>query len=452
MMDARSISRHRRAEAQAKAYRAALAAAGVEASSIGLVEAHGTGTPVGDPLEFASVAEVYGTERPCALGSVKTNFGHTQSAAGALGVMKAVLSVQHGVIPQNLHFTRMPDEMAKIETELFVPQATTAWPTNGEQPRRAAVSAYGLSGTNVHAIVEQAPELQQDLPTQPKAAGPLLFPLSSTSAPELRRTAGILADWVANGGDGNGRGPAIDLADLAYSLTRRRGHRSVRTAVIASGREELIKSLRDVADADTPYQPVVGNDDRGPVWVFSGQGSQWAAMGAELLAKEPVFAATVAELEPLIERESELLCHASDVGARGGHRNRPCAAHGVRRTGGAGGGDEVLRGDPRCGHRPFDGRGGRCRRRRRTFAGRRREGHLQALAADVAHRRLRRDGIGGTARLPSPFGAGSAWRRRRLPCRCRLAAVDGDRRCHAVGSRPGGGVGAARRDGPRDRR
>ena len=291
-------------EAQSKVYRLALAEAGVEASSIGLVEAHGTGTPVGDPLEYASVAEVYGTEGPCALGSVKTNFGHTQSAAGALGVMKAVLSVQHGVIPQNLHFTRMPDEMAKIETELFVPQAATAWPTNGEHPRRAAVSAYGLSGTNVHAIVEQAPELQQDPPTHPKASGPLLFPLSSTSAPELRRTAGMLADWVANGGDGNGRGPAIDLADLAYSLTRRRGHRSVRTSVIASGREELIKSLRDVADADTPYPAAVASDDRGPVWVFSGQGSQWAAMGADLLAKEPVFAATVAELEPLIERES----------------------------------------------------------------------------------------------------------------------------------------------------
>ncbi len=292
------------AEAQAKVYRSALAEAGVEAGSVGLVEAHGTGTPVGDPLEYASVAEVYGTEGPCALGSVKTNFGHTQSAAGALGVMKAVLSVQHGVIPQNLHFTRMPDDMAKIETELFVPQAPTAWPTNGDHPRRAAVSAYGLSGTNVHAIVEQAPELPQNSPTHPKAAGSLLFPLSSTSAPELRRTAGILADWVANGGDGNGRGPAIDLADLAYSLTRRRGHRSVRTSVIASGREELIKSLRDVADADTPYQAAVANDDRGPVWVFSGQGSQWAAMGADLLAKEPVFAATVAELEPLIERES----------------------------------------------------------------------------------------------------------------------------------------------------
>jgi polyketide synthase 5 len=292
------------ADAQASVYRAALAAAGVDARSVGLVEAHGTGTPVGDPLEYASVAGLYGTDGPCALGSVKTNFGHTQSAAGALGVMKAILSVQHGVVPQNLHFTRLPDDMAKIETELFVPQVNTAWPVDAEHPRRAAVSAYGLSGTNVHAIVEQAPETSETPSAHAKDAGPLLFPLSSTSAEELRRTAGRLAEWLAMGGDGNGRGPAIDLSDLAYTLTRRRGYRSVRTSVIADNREELITALREVADGDTPYQAAVGQDDRGPVWVFSGQGSQWAGMGAELLAKEPVFAAKISELEPLIAQES----------------------------------------------------------------------------------------------------------------------------------------------------
>ena len=294
------------ADAQSSVFQAALTAAGVEANSVGLVEAHGTGTPVGDPIEYGSLAKVYGTDGPCALGSVKTNFGHLQSAAGALGLMKVVLALQHGVVPQNLHFTSLPDDLGKIETELFVPQATTAWPSTGPHPRRAAVSAYGLSGTNVHAVVEQAPELPapRNSPTRPRVAGRLVFPLSSTSAEELRRTAGRLADWLARGGDGNGRGPAVELSDLAYTLTRRRGHRSVRTSVIASGREELIKELREVADADTPYQAAVANDDHGPVWVFSGQGSQWAGMGADLLAGEPVFAATVAELEPLIERES----------------------------------------------------------------------------------------------------------------------------------------------------
>src|SRR5271167_4861987 len=108
--------------AQVAAYRTALAAASVDPDTVGMVEAHGTGTPVGDPIEFASLAEVYGNDGPCALASVKTNFGHTQSAAGALGLMKAVLAVQHGVVPRNLHFTQLPDEFAEIETNLFVPQ------------------------------------------------------------------------------------------------------------------------------------------------------------------------------------------------------------------------------------------------------------------------------------------------------------------------------------------
>src|SRR6202012_4433872 len=116
------------------------------------------GTPLGDPIEYASLTEVYGLHGACALGSVKTNFGHTQSASGALGLMKAVLALQHGVIPQNLHFTRLPDKLARIDTKLFVPQTSTPWPTHGQHPRRAAVSSYGLSGTNVHTIVEQASE------------------------------------------------------------------------------------------------------------------------------------------------------------------------------------------------------------------------------------------------------------------------------------------------------
>ncbi len=288
--------------AQVAAYRAALAAAGVDPGSVGMVEAHGPGTPVGDPIEYASLAEVYGLDGPCALASVKTNFGHTQSAAGALGLMKAVLAVQHGVVPRNLHFTRLPDEMAQIQTNLFVPQTTMPWPTkNGHQPpRRAAVSSYGFSGTNVHAIVEQAPQTvaPDDTQTAPAIDGPLLFPLSATSADRLPQTAARLADWV------EAHAPDLAASDLAYTLARRRSHRPVRTAVVADSLNELTEGLRQVADGDFPYQAAVGQDDRGPVWLFSGQGSQWAAMGAELLATEPVFAATVAEVEPLIARES----------------------------------------------------------------------------------------------------------------------------------------------------
>lgn len=287
-------------DAQAAVYRAALAASGVDPKTVGLVEAHGTGTPVGDPIEYASLAEVYGVDRPCVLGASKTNFGHTQAAAGALGLMKAVLAVQHGIVPKNLHFEALPEEIAQIRTGLFVPQETTPWPINDVNPRRAAVSAYGLSGTNVHAIVEQAPGTvsRNGATITTGREGALLFPLSASSAEALRDTAGRLADWV------DAHASELTMADVAYTLSHRRGHRPVRTAVLAGTTSELVEALREVASGDTVYQEAPGKDDKGPVWVFSGQGSQWAAMGTDLLAHEPVFAATIAELEPLIAAES----------------------------------------------------------------------------------------------------------------------------------------------------
>ena len=296
-------------DAQVSVYRAALAAAGMDPATVGMVEAHGTGTPVGDPIEFASLAEVYGTAGPCALGSAKTNYGHGQSASGAVGMMKAILSLQHGTVPPNLHFNEMPEEMRRIDTQLFVPQTAAEWPTNGDHPRRAAVSSYGLSGTNVHVVMEQAPadhapRTVESLDDTQASAGKLLFPLSSTSAEGLRETAGRIADWVAERIDGDGLKSGVELGDIAYTLARRRAHRPVRTVVLADNPAELVAELREIAGGETPYQPAVARGERGPVWVFSGQGSQWAAMGAGLLASEPVFAAKVAEIEPLIARES----------------------------------------------------------------------------------------------------------------------------------------------------
>ncbi|GAY17372.1 type I polyketide synthase [Mycobacterium sp. shizuoka-1] len=286
--------------AQTAVYRAALAAAGVDAASIGMIEAHGPGTPVGDPIEYTSLSEVYGVDGPCAVGSAKTNFGHSQSASGVIGLIKAVLALQHGVVPRSLHFTRLPDDLARISTNLFVPVDNTEWPT-GLHPRRAAVSSYGVSGTNVHAILEQGLEPSgrpagiADDHGIPSA--PLLFALSSTSAEELRRSAGRLAHWVHAHQD-------VALPDLGYTLARRRAHRSVRTAVHAGNHAELTKALLEVAEDDSPYQATLANDDRGPVWVFSGQGAQWPRMGAQLLETEPVFSATIAQLEPLIHAES----------------------------------------------------------------------------------------------------------------------------------------------------
>ncbi|MGB8389722.1 type I polyketide synthase, partial [Mycobacterium sp.] len=226
--------------AQTAVYRAALAAAGVDARSVGMVEAHGPGTPVGDPIEYSSLAEVYATDGPCALASVKTNFGHAQSASGPLGLMKTILAVQRGVVPRNLHFTRLPEEMARIKTNLFVPQEVTPWPGNDHHPRRAAVSSYGLSGTNVHVIVEASPEQAAEAPVPAEgpaeiSSAPMIFALSSTSADELRRTAGRLADWLQAHDD-------VELPDLAYTLARRRAHRPVRTGAVASSRPELTEA------------------------------------------------------------------------------------------------------------------------------------------------------------------------------------------------------------------
>ncbi|MUL46948.1 type I polyketide synthase [Mycobacterium sp. CBMA293] len=289
------------ADAQVAVYKRALDVGGVDPATVGYIEAHGTGTPVGDPIEYSSLATVYGIDGPVVLGSAKSNFGHAQSASGAVGLMKAVLSLQHGEVPKNLHFNEMPAEMAAIKTGLFVPTELVPWPATADHPRRAAVSAYGLSGTNVHAVVEQAPAQSSPRTVESEGqalSGKLLFPVSSTSAEELRRTAGKLADWAAAKGD------SLHLGDTAYTLARRRAHRPVRTAVLAEDPAGLVQALRDVADGDAPYQRSAGKGDLGAVWVFSGQGSQWAAMGAGLLATEPVFAATIAEIEPLIAAES----------------------------------------------------------------------------------------------------------------------------------------------------
>jgi acyl transferase domain-containing protein/acyl carrier protein len=286
--------------AQAEAARTALAVAGFDAATVGMVEAHGTGTPVGDPIEFGSLSRVYGRDgNPCALGSAKSNFGHTECAAGTVGLIKAILSLRHGVVPPMVHFTELPDELACIDTGLFVPKAVTPWPLRaGQTRRRAAVSSYGVSGTNVHAIVDEAPEAAHEHDAAAASAGPLMYALSATSTEALRQTSRRLAEWVS------GRADQMVASDLAYTLARRRAHRPVRAAVIAESLVELTHRLQDIAEGDTPYPAAVGQDDRGPVWLFSGQGSQWAAMGAELLANEPVFAATVAEAEQLISRES----------------------------------------------------------------------------------------------------------------------------------------------------
>ncbi|MGW0770437.1 sulfolipid-1 biosynthesis phthioceranic/hydroxyphthioceranic acid synthase [Streptomyces sp. NPDC002676] len=287
--------------AQVAVHRAALADAGVAAETVGMIQAHGTGTPVGDPIEFRALAEVYGRgDSACAVTSVKANIGHTESAAGAAGLITTVLALQHGVVPGVLHLTELADEVSSVPTQLFVPAEMGPWPVE-QGPRRAAVSSFGMSGTNAHMILEQAPSVA-DTPAQPSpqdAPVRRLFPLSATSAQELAPTATRIADWLAAHDE-------VALPDLGHTLARGREHRGVRTAVIAADRAELIAGLRGIGDqvAERPPAEVVGDDSRGPVWLFSGQGSQWAGMGTQLLETEPQFAAMIAQVEPLIQRES----------------------------------------------------------------------------------------------------------------------------------------------------
>lgn len=282
--------------AQVAVHKAALADAGAGPETVGLVQAHGTGTPVGDPIEFRALAEVYGRDTACAVSSVKSNIGHTESAAGTAALITAVLALQHGVVPGTLHMKQLNKEISSLPTGLFVPSQAQAWPDE-RRPRRAAVSSFGMSGTNAHAILEEAPAAGGPDPADP--GGRLLFPLSATSVEQLAPTAARIADWL----DAHDE---VRPADLGYTLARRREHRDVRTAVVAADRSELIAGLRGLGEqvAERPPAPVVGDDSRGPVWLFSGQGSQWAGMGAALLATEPAFAAAVAQVEPLIQRES----------------------------------------------------------------------------------------------------------------------------------------------------
>ncbi|PIT06352.1 polyketide synthase [Bradyrhizobium nitroreducens] len=276
----------------------ALAEAQVDPSSVGMIEAHGTGTPVGDTEEFHSLSTQYGRQSPCALGSLKSNLGHAESAAGILGLIKATLALAHGAVPRSLHFHRLPAHLQPIATRLFVPTDTVPWPSTGADGlRRAAVSSYGMSGTNAHVVLEQAPQAPA-LSFSPEAARtqeqPWLFPISSTSPEALRATAARLVAWL------NANAVSHRPGDVARTLACRRGHRPVRHALVAKTLCDLTAQLRGLAADQSIDADWADHDSRGPVFVFSGQGSQWESMGAELLDIDPAFAGMVAAIEPLI--------------------------------------------------------------------------------------------------------------------------------------------------------
>lgn len=281
--------------AQAAVLRAACADAGVEPAQIDYVETHGTGTPLGDPIEARALGAVYGRGRPehdpLLIGAAKTNLGHLEAAAGIAGLIKATLAVHRGEIPPNQHFDSPNPHIPFDELRLKVADRPTAWPSTGRL-RRAGVSSFGFGGTNAHVVLEQAPPAPIRLPTAPPAVTTLV--VSAKSPERLAMTAAMLADWMT--GDGAG----VTLSDVAHTLNHHRTHHPVFATVCATGRDDAVSGLRALAagqDATGVVGPHPGACGPGTVFVYSGQGSQWAGMGRQLLATEPAFAEAVSDLD-----------------------------------------------------------------------------------------------------------------------------------------------------------
>jgi phthiocerol/phenolphthiocerol synthesis type-I polyketide synthase D len=283
-------------EAQAALLATAYRSAGVDPSTVDYIEAHGTGTPLGDPIEASALGEVLGAGReagnPLLLGSVKSNLGHLEAAAGIVGLIKVVLSLEHGRIPASLNYTGPSPHIAFDELRLSVVDSPRAWPETG-RPSIAGVSGFGFGGTNSHVVLEQAPST----PDTVSSPGHRRFLLGAPDKGRLADTAGQLAAWLGK------QGAKTPLADIDRSLARRL-EGAARAVVVARDSEELLSGLRDLASnseaAVVPAGPPAGD----VVFVFSGHGSQWAGMGRRLLDDEPVFADAVARLDPLIRAES----------------------------------------------------------------------------------------------------------------------------------------------------
>ncbi|MFI5472640.1 acyltransferase domain-containing protein [Streptomyces cacaoi] len=272
----------------------AYARAGLAPAHIDYVEAHGTGTPLGDPIEAGALDTVLGPGRdrdqPLLLGSVKGNLGHLESAAGIAGLVKTVLALHHDRIPPSLHCAH---GSALDGVRLRVVTEPEPWPRYGGTAT-AGVSAFGFGGTNAHAVLEEwRPDTLPPPPAEEPAAR--LHLLSDVDTERVRDTAARLAGWLRTPG-----GRAARPADVARTLAGRTGRGPVRAAVVARDREELADALGALAQ-DRPHARVLTGDrdrvGRGPVWVFSGYGSQWPGMGRRLLAEEPAFAAAVEKLD-----------------------------------------------------------------------------------------------------------------------------------------------------------
>ncbi|MGW4926102.1 type I polyketide synthase [Streptomyces parvulus] len=280
--------------AQEKVIRRALENASVAPGEVDLVEAHGTGTTLGDPIEAEALLAAYGrhrpADRPLWLGSLKSNMGHAQAAAGVGGVIKTVMAMRHGYMPPTLHVDAPTRHVDWSSGTVELLAEGREW-TRGDRPRRAGVSSFGVSGTNAHVILEEAPpgEPADEHAPEPGGTGGLVpWVLSGRSAKALRGQAGKLRDLLASGTD-------ADDAAVGWSLASSRTRFEHRAVVLGRGRDELMDALTALRE-DTESPAVVrGGAGRlgGVAFVFPGQGAQWAGMGRQLYDTFPVFARTL---------------------------------------------------------------------------------------------------------------------------------------------------------------